>query len=87
MTTGQSTDVFLPHLREVVSLMSNHILMTVSRNAIISWCLSNSRPPLNFLFALIQLCNGMKVHAYAIAPLLETVIGLSFQHPGKRFFL
>ncbi|ODM91613.1 Ectopic P granules protein 5 [Orchesella cincta] len=78
-------DEFLPQLQELVSLMSNHYLGTVARNALIEWCNSRRNAPLPVLYALIQLSFSAKVPAYVIVPLVETAMSLCFAHPGATW--
>jgi hypothetical protein len=78
---GQSEAELMQPLKELFTLMSNHYLGTLTRNAFIEWCEINKEVPLTVLHCLIQCCWDNKVPAYTTVPLIETAIGLCFHHP------
>jgi hypothetical protein len=77
----------MPHLREVLLLMTNHYLSTIARNAFIIWCQANRDAPLRFLYGIIQTTFGAKVPPYITVPLIEEAIVLAFLHKGKWLWL
>lgn len=82
LSAGTPREEFLPQLQELISLMSNHYLGTIARNALIEWCNSRRDAPLPVLYVMVHLSFLAKVPAYVVIPLVEAVMTLCFAHPG-----
>lgn len=80
--SDQSPEDFMPHLKEVLLLMTNHYLGTVARNAFMAWCELNRDAPLKLVYGIIQISFSAKVPPYITVPLIEEAIVLAFLHQG-----
>lgn len=78
----QTEEDFYATLKELVSLMTNHYLGTITRNAIIQWCENCKDAPFNLILSLLKQSCSAKMLPYISAPLIETLIRLCFQFPG-----
>ena len=80
---GQSKEDIMPILKELFTLMGNHYLGTITRNAFIEWCDKNKDVPMPVLYGFIHCCLDNKVPAYTTVPLIEASIRLCFRHRGS----